>query len=319
MRRRRSVRATRGASLHPRPDERSRALSKQQLTQAEVDALINALRQSPGSESHAQEAGAAGRVWEAVGTELATVLTDLLNGAWRREIPVILVVRGEAVPETLGPATAVVRLGPPVGQRMWFLWSEAGPGASRVLDHFLADMATMLPWGFTHQILDPQTALPSDALLLPFRGVTPNDNVALTVGLESRHVADFAEHLGREREAREAAAAAGPGRAVAVDDLEVDASVYVGGGLYRLAVLSALRPGAILPLTTEVGEPAVIAIGSRVIAKGEIMVGDDGNLAVRVTEVLLGEEGRAATPRWLFQPLTGTRGVDNTRLRPPSP
>lgn|GEM_PF-4238176 len=297
-------------------------MSKQQLSQAEVDALLNALRQSPGAESPDPEAnaGSGAGVWETVGEPLAAVLTKWLNGAWRREIPVISVVRGEAAPsaQALGPATAVVRLGPPLSQRMWFFWGEARGSASKALDTFLADVGAMLPWGWSFQALDPQTAMSADGLLLPFRGVTPTDNVALTLGVERRPLPRLVEHFTSAE--REAAADAAPGsgapsRSVDIDDLEVEASVYVGGGLYPLSTLSGLRPGAILPLTTEVGEPVVIALGSRVIARGEIMVGADGNLAVRLTEVLLGDEGRAATPPWLARPAAGS---GTARLRPPA-
>lgn len=293
-------------------------MSKQQLSQAEVDALLNALRQSPGAEQPAAEPPGAGSadVWQTVGEPLAAELTSLLNAAWRREIPVISVVRGEAVPaqDRLGVATGVVRLGPPLSQRVWFYWAEGGGSAPKALQGFLADLGSRLPWGWSFQELDPQLPLSGDGVLLPFRGVTPTDNVALTLGFEGRLLPRLAEHLTAPRPAEDPARVAGVGRAVTVEDLDVEASVYVGGGLYPLSTLSGLRPGSVLPLHTEVGEPVVVAIGSRVVAKGEVVVGADGDLAVRVTEVLLGDEGRAATPPWLIRPASGA-----PRHRPPTP
>lgn len=81
--------------------------------------------------------------------------------------------------------------------------------------------------------------------------------------------------------------------------VEVEATVFVGGGLFPLSLLSGLRPGSVLPLATDVGEPAVVAINGRVIAFGEVVLTPEQTLAVRLTRVVLGEEGRAAAPPWL--------------------
>jgi hypothetical protein len=70
----------------------------------------------------------------------------------------------------------------------------------------------------------------------------------------------------------------------------------------------------VLPLATEVGEPAVIAVGDRVIAYGEIMVTDEDTLAVRLTRVVLGQEGRHAAPAWL----EGARHGGAERASPPA-
>lgn len=119
----------------------------------------------------------------------------------------------------------------------------------------------------------------------------------------------------RTEQNRQPAAGAQPGGPLPIRDVELEASVYVGGGVYRLAALAALRPGAVLPLATEVGEPAVIAIGDRVIAYGEIMVTEEDTLAVRLTRVVLGKEGRHAAPAWL----EGARHAGSERPAPPPP
>jgi hypothetical protein len=113
-------------------------------------------------------------------------------------------------------------------------------------------------------------------------------------------------------------AAEGPGPSaplVRVQELGVEVAVYVGGGTYPLSTLAGLRPGAVVALETEVGEPAVLAVEGRVIALGEIMVTRDEMLAVRVTRCLLGEDRPPALPSWLEQP----SGETGSRLRSSGP
>jgi flagellar motor switch/type III secretory pathway protein FliN len=141
-----------------------------------------------------------------------------------------------------------------------------------------------------------------DALLTSLRraqdGEGPPDAGAEAAGTETASGAPETGALpGGPRPAR--------GGELPIRDVEFEASVYVGGGVYRLSTLAALRPGAVLPLSTDAGEPALIAVGDRVIAYGEIMVAEDDTLAVRLTRVLLGEEGRRSAPAWL----EGARGV----------
>lgn len=242
-------------------------------------------------------------LWTELGERPAAVFTSLLTAAWGRVHPDWTVVRGNAPPATLGPSSAVVRLGPPVDQSLWFFWGGGGPEAGQALEHFLSDMTALLPWSLSQEHLDPATPLPADLVLLPFRGGAGGSDTALTVGVRRAHLRRLAETLLRVPSPTGAG-----GRSLTVDDIEVESAVFVGGGMYPLATLSGLRPGMVLPLPTDAGEPVVLAVSGRVVARGEIMVAADGTLAVRLTEVLLGEDGLAATPSWLVWPHASDRG-----------
>lgn len=245
----------------------------------------------------------AAALWAELGERPVAVFTSLLTAAWGRVHPDWTVVRGNAPPAAVGPASAVVWLGPPVDQSLWFFWGDGGPEAEQALEHFLSDMTALLPWSLSQEHLDPATPPPTDLVLLPFRGGASGSDIPLTVGMRRAHLQRLAETLLRVP----SPTGAGP-RALTVDDIEVEGAIFVGGGLYPLSTLSGLRPGMVLPLPTDAGEPVVLAVSGRVVARGEIMVAADGSLAVRLTEVLLGEEGLAATPPWLVRPHASDRG-----------
>jgi len=288
-----------------------------QLSQAEIDALLSSLRQAQ------QDAGARGAAapgtpaqsGAAVGATLSAVLGALLGRAWQHQQPDLVVVAGppaEAAPPT---ATRVIGLGAPLEQRLWLFWDEGGPAAPDAADALLAELDALLPGTWTHEALPEDTPFPADGVLLTFDVGGRPKSWRLTLGLERQGLGVLQEQLAGpaapEAEPR-------PLLGVAVEDLEVEATVYVGGGIYRLSTLTALRPGSVLPLATEVGEPAVIAIQGRVIAYGEVMVTADETLAVRLTRVLLGEEGRLAQPAWLEQ-ARREPGADRARAQRASP
>ncbi len=287
-----------------------------QLSQGEIDALLNSLRQAqddtPGPRTGTGAAPETRPVWDQLGEELATALAECLTRGWRRRVPVMSVVRGDVLPPGFRPdaPSRVERLGSPLGQRVWFFWDAAGPAGQAAADAFLAELEALLPATWTHQTMPGHNPFPADGLLLPFRGVTAGENIPLTIGLEARQIQRLQDRLTHAAAAPDRALSTGaqhpaltvdPTGLVRVGDLEVEVSVYVGGGMYPLATLASLRPGAVLPLLTEVGEPAVIAIQGRVIALGEVMVTRDDTLAVRLTKLLLGEEGRLTSPEWLEQ------------------
>ena len=283
------------------------------LSQSEIDALLSSLRRAQedagagGGESPAPASAA--RAWDMVGEDLAAALAEHLAAAWQGRGAGLSVVRGDALPAGFAADAPfrVERLGAPLNQRMWFFWQDAGDDGEAAAEAFLAALAQRMPSAWKHQRLPPPEAFPADGVLLPFRGLAAGETVALTLGLEARAFQRLRDrlsdggaspgvpHAGTQGRASPGGEAAG----LQVKDLEVEVSVYVGGGLYPLSMLSALRPGAVLPLGTEVGEPAVIAIAGRVIALGEVMVTRDDTLAVRLTQLLLGHEGRDAGPVWL--------------------
>ena len=282
------------------------------LSQSEIDALLTSLRRAQedagvGAGESQSSAGTA-QAWDMVGDDLAGALADHLAAAWQGRRPGMSVVRGDALPPgfSADAPSRVERLGAPLNQRLWFFWEHTGDDGEASAQAFLAALAPRMPTAWKHQTLAPPEPFPTDGVLLPFRGVAAGENIPLTLGLELRgferlrdRLAD-GQGLARKRTGTpHQASPAGGAPMLRVNDLEVEVSVYVGGGLYPLSALSALRPGAVLPLGTEVGEPAVIAIAGRVIALGEVMVTRDDTLAVRLTRLMLGEEGREAGPVWL--------------------
>ena len=293
------------------------------LSQSEIDALLRSLRRAQEDAGAVVGGGSTppddAPVWDQVGEELAGALADLLSRAWRSTVPEMSVVRGDALPPGF-QATApsrVERLGAPLNQRVWFFWGSAGAAGNDVADAFLAALEGLLPTTWGHQAMAVAEPFPEDGILLPFRGVTSGENIPLTMGLEARPLKRLRDRLVGVHTSKPSTAPATPrpegtvgDPVVRVNDLEVEVSVYVGGGLYPLSSLSALRPGAVLPLGTEVGEPAVIAIQGRVIALGEVMVTRDDTLAVRLTKLMLGDEGREAGPVWLEQAKRGPIDVE---------
>jgi flagellar motor switch protein FliN/FliY len=67
-------------------------------------------------------------------------------------------------------------------------------------------------------------------------------------------------------------------------DVPLEVTVRLGRTRLTLGELLKLRAGAVLTLEQEVGEPAEIMVGDKVVALGEmVVVGEE--LGVRVTEV----------------------------------
>lgn len=272
-------------------------------------------------ESTAADLGVLG--WALIGDPLAAALSALLGRAWAAVEPGMSIEQADALPPGFSSAAPwrVVRLGPPLDQRLWLFWDAEG--AERAAGALFAGLQVDVPGLAPPQTVDGAD-FPADGVLLPFTGVTPGGAVPLVIGIEAPQAAKLAAQLVAAEvettldtdieDAVPSATWAVPG--VPIEDLEVEASVYVGGGVYRLSTLAALRPGSILPLATEVGEPAVIAINGRVIAFGEVMLTRDQTLAVRLTRVALGGEGRMAGPVWLQPAAKGkrrARGSDGPR------
>lgn len=315
-----------------------------QLSPAEIDALLRSLRRAedgtggPAAEASdrdaSQEAAASPPGRGGAPDDLARALLPVLRRVWHDRMPGAVVALGGPGPAAGAASqtpTAVARLGPAPGACLWLFWQEAGPAAAEAAEDFLAALAESAdahgsgPTGAalpTVERLGPDTPWPADGMLLPFRALAADGARSLGVGVSAADpeaLARLAPPSGPRTAARAAGARpGGAARGVPVQDLELDASVFVGGGMFRLANLASLRPGAVLPLATEVGEPAVVAIGGRVIAYGEVMVTEDETLAVRLTQVVLGEDGRRAAPPWLEQ-ARRQRDPDRAQGRFPAP
>lgn len=70
----------------------------------------------------------------------------------------------------------------------------------------------------------------------------------------------------------------------AMSEVPLEVTVRLGSARMTLGELLELRPGSVLLLDREVGEPAEILVGDRVVALGE-MVRVDQDLGVRLTRV----------------------------------
>ena len=139
--------------------------------------------------------------------------------------------------------------------------------------------------------MEPLSQEEIDALLRAMQAQEPTETAAETP----------AEAPALEQEALPAASSSGE-PLVQLEDVEVEVTVHVGGGIYPLGTLADLRPGDVLALDTEAGEPAVLTVGGRVVGLGEIVLLEDDTLGVRITRPVPAGEARAATPAWLRAP-----------------
>ena len=276
------------------------------LSQDEIEDLLRSLQRSQGGAPAAEApVGDAAGPWATVGDALAGVLGELLARVWSRDRPNLSVSRAAAVPQPVPDAAEamVVRLGPPLHQRLWCFW-QAGDGLGDVAEALVTDMEGMLPAPSTRQVLPAETALPEGAILLPFRAEWPGGEAVITLGIEvGPPLRRLRERLVPAAQAGSAAPApvplTGVGQRLQLNAVDVDVAVYVGGGVYPLGELASLKAGSVLPLQTAMGQPAVLAIQGRVVALGEVMATQGDGLAVRITRMLLGHEGRRAAPEWL--------------------
>jgi flagellar motor switch protein FliN/FliY len=67
-------------------------------------------------------------------------------------------------------------------------------------------------------------------------------------------------------------------------DLELDATMQFGSRQLALKEVLQLGAGDLIELDRHVSEPVDLVIGSRVVARGEVVV-VSGNFALRITEV----------------------------------
>lgn len=268
------------------------------LNQADIDALLASVRQTQQDVGvdpvpPAPEPAAA---WDAVPPEAAEWLSHVVATSWA-PFGADGVTRATRVPP-LRLATRVVQLSAPLDGRLWLFWEAAGAYRREASERFLKALRERIAPADCPDV-EPDAAPPPEALLMPFVATLGGQLRSLTVAADPQALSALEQML-MEATAGPAAPEEPPaGGGVPVEALEVEAAVYVGGGLYPLSALSALRPGSLLPLETAVGQEAILAIGGRVVGYGEIVVTPDDDLALKLTRVVLGEEGRSQAPPWL--------------------
>ncbi|QRZ13226.1 FliM/FliN family flagellar motor switch protein [Paracoccus methylovorus] len=78
---------------------------------------------------------------------------------------------------------------------------------------------------------------------------------------------------------------------IATDEIQVEITIRLGGTQLTVAELSRLRPDDILTLDQDISDGVGICVGDKVIARGELVSGDetDNRLCVRIL-------GQANTP-----------------------
>ncbi|KRW96596.1 FliM/FliN family flagellar motor C-terminal domain-containing protein [Paracoccus sp. PXZ] len=71
---------------------------------------------------------------------------------------------------------------------------------------------------------------------------------------------------------------------IATDQIQVEITIRLGGTQLTVAELSRLRPNDILTLDQDMSDGVEICVGDKVIARGELVAGDetDNRLCVRI-------------------------------------
>ena len=78
----------------------------------------------------------------------------------------------------------------------------------------------------------------------------------------------------------------------ALADVELKVEVILGRARLRLQELLEVRPGQAIELDRARNSPVDVLINSTLFARGEIVVIDDTNLGVRITEIVGSDPGK---------------------------
>ena len=76
----------------------------------------------------------------------------------------------------------------------------------------------------------------------------------------------------------------------ALMEVNVDLSVVLGRTLLRVYQLLKLGRGAVVELNRQMNEPVEILANEIPIAKGEVIVTDEGYIGVKITELLVSQK-----------------------------
>lgn len=80
----------------------------------------------------------------------------------------------------------------------------------------------------------------------------------------------------------------------ALMEVNVDLSVVLGKTLLRVYQLLKLGRGAVIELNRQLNEPVEILANEIPIAKGEVIVTDEGYIGVKITELLTSQKDTGA-------------------------
>jgi flagellar motor switch protein FliN len=107
--------------------------------------------------------------------------------------------------------------------------------------------------------------------------------LAATLGPASRRPAAGAEPKGRGQDEPSAATR----NMEMVMRIPVTVKIVLGSATMPVANLMRLGRGAVIPLDRRVGEPVEMMVNGRVVARGEVVVVDEGNsrFGIKLTEV----------------------------------
>ena len=81
----------------------------------------------------------------------------------------------------------------------------------------------------------------------------------------------------------------------ALMEVNVDLSVVLGRTLLRVYQLLKLGRGAVVELNRQLNEPVEILANDIPIAKGEVVVTDEGYIGVKLTELLTSQKDTGST------------------------
>jgi flagellar motor switch protein FliN/FliY len=71
----------------------------------------------------------------------------------------------------------------------------------------------------------------------------------------------------------------------ALKEVPLEVIVELGRAVRTIAETENLKPGSIVPLDRTHGEPLDIRVNGRLVASGEVVVIDDDNYGIRITEI----------------------------------
>lgn len=78
-----------------------------------------------------------------------------------------------------------------------------------------------------------------------------------------------------------------------VMNVKVDVTVILGSSMLRVYQLLKLGRGAVIELNQKTNDPVEILANEVPIARGEVIVTDDGNIGVTLTELIKSKENSA--------------------------
>ncbi|MGN7160056.1 FliM/FliN family flagellar motor switch protein [Sphingomonas sp. SAFR-052] len=69
-----------------------------------------------------------------------------------------------------------------------------------------------------------------------------------------------------------------------IDSVAVELDAHLGQAKMTVGVLTALKPGAVVPLEAALNRPVELRLGEAIVARGELVAVDD-RFGVRLTEI----------------------------------